>query len=182
MATSANRTATSKAAAASKPSTAAGMTAAKAPSTTKTTAKQAPLTRPTDADVEAFLASIPDEQRRADARQVCALMQEVTGEPPVLWGSSIVGFGSYHYRYASGHEGDAPLVGFAPRKQQLVLYLIGGFESRHQATLARLGSYTTGKGCLYLKRLADVDQDALRELIDRSVRVHRGVDRASTTQ
>ncbi|MGH2583789.1 MAG: DUF1801 domain-containing protein, partial [Dehalococcoidia bacterium] len=124
----------------------------------------------------------PDERRRADARQVCALMQEVTGEPPVLWGSSIVGFGSYHCRYASGHEGDAPLVGFAPRTQQLVLYLIGGFEDRHQATLARLGPHTTGKGCLYLKRLVDVDQDALRELIDRSVRVHRGVDRASTSQ
>jgi hypothetical protein len=134
---------------------------------------------PTGTDVDAFLANVPDEQRRADARQMCTLMRDVTGEPPAMWGGGIVGFGRYHYRYASGREGDAPLTGFAPRKQHLVLYLIGGFEDRHQATLTRLGPHTTGKGCLYLKRLADVDQDALRELIDSSVRVHRGVDRAS---
>jgi hypothetical protein len=97
----------------------------------------------------------------------------------VLWGTSIVGFGTYHYRYESGHEGDAPLVSFAARKAQLVLYLVGGFTDRHQKLLERLGPHKTGKGCLYLKGLADVDLDVLRELVDRSVRIHRGVDRAS---
>jgi hypothetical protein len=95
-----------------------------------------------------------------------------------MWGTSIVGFGSYHYRYASGHEGDAPLAGFSPRKQHLVVYLVSEFQTRHRSTLARLGPYKHGKSCLYLKRLADVDEAALRELIDRSVRVWRGVDRA----
>jgi len=142
--------------------------------------KKAPLTRPTGTPVDAFLASVPDERRRADAVAVCKLMAEVTGEPAQMWGASIVGFGTYHYRYDSGHEGDAPLVGFSPRKTQLVIYLVGGYEERYQAALARLGPHKTGKGCLYLKRLADVDRDALRELIDRTVRVHRGVDKASS--
>jgi Domain of unknown function (DU1801) len=136
-------------------------------------------TQPTSADVEEFLAGVPDERRRADARALCALLADVTGEPPVLWGSSIVGFGSYHYRYESGHEGTSALVGFSPRKTSLVLYLIGGFEDRHGKLLERLGPHKTGKGCLYLKRLADVDRDVLRELVDRSVRVHRGADRAA---
>src|SRR5215475_12115061 len=87
---------------------------------------------------------------------------------------------AYHCRYASGHSGDSALASFSPRSQHLVIYLVGGYESRHQSVLARLGPHKTGKGCLYLKRLDDVDQDALRELIDRSVRVRRGVDRAST--
>lgn len=138
-----------------------------------------PATAPTDTDVEAFLEAVPDEQRRADARQVCALMQEVTGEPPVLWGGSIIGFGKYHYRYESGHEGDAPLAGLSPRKPHLVIYLIGGYEERHASTLAKLGPHKTGKGCLYLKRLEDVDMAVLRELIVRSMRVHKGVDRVS---
>jgi len=142
--------------------------------------KKAPLTRPTGTPVDAFLASVPDERRRADAVAVCKLMAEVTGEPAQMWGASIVGFGTYHYRYDSGHEGDAPLVGFSPRKTQLVIYLVGGYEERYQAALARLGPHKTGKGCLYLKRLADVDRDALRELIDRTVRVHRGVDKANS--
>jgi hypothetical protein len=136
-------------------------------------------TKPTSSDVEAFLTAIPDETRRADARQLCTLMAEVTGEPPMLWGSSIVGFGSYDYRYESGHEGTSALAGFAPRKQHLVVYLAGGFEDRHQKLVADLGPHKTGKGCLYIKRLADVDLNVLRELIDRSVRVHRGVDRAA---
>ena len=106
-------------------------------------------------------------------------MQEITGEPPAVWGTSIIGFGTYHYRYASGHEGDAPLAGFAPRRQHLVIYLVGEFENRHQSVLARLGPYQSGKGCLYIRRLDDVDHGALRELIDRSVRVRRGIDRAS---
>ena len=106
-------------------------------------------------------------------------MQEITGEPPVMWGTSIIGFGTYHYRYASGHGGDSPLAGFSPRRQHLVIYLVGEFENRYRPVLARLGPHETGKGCLYIKRLDDVDDGALRELIDRSVRVHKGIDQAS---
>ena len=128
--------------------------------------------------VEEFLAGVPDEQRREDSRRLCTMMQEITGEPPAMWGASIIGFGTYHYRYASGREGDSALASFAPRRQHLVIYLVGEFESRHQSALARLGPHKSGKGCLYIKRLDDVDHDALRELIDRSVRVRRGIDRA----
>ena len=143
--------------------------------------KKGPATRPTDASVERFLAGIPDEQLREDSRRLCAMMREITGEPPAMWGASIIGFGTYHYRYASGHEGDSALAGFAPRRQHLAIYLVGEFESRHQSALARLGPHKSGKGCLYIKRLDDVDRDALRELIDRSVRVRKGIDRASTS-
>ena len=136
-------------------------------------------TQPTDAPVQEFLAQVPDEQRREDARRLCVMMREITGEPPVMWGSSIVGFGAYHYRYASGHEGDSALASFSPRRQHLVIYLVGEFGDRHQAVLARLGAHKTGKGCLYIKRLDDVDLNALRELIDRSVRIRQGIDRAS---
>ena len=142
--------------------------------------KKIPVMRPTDAPVEDFLARVPDEQRREDAHRLCVMMRDVTGEPPVMWGTSIIGFGTYHYRYASGREGDSPLASFSPRRQHLVIYLVGGFEDRHQSALARLGPHQAGKGCLYLKRLDEVDLDALRELIDRSARVHQGIDRAST--
>ncbi len=137
-------------------------------------------THRTDASVEGFLAQVPDDRRREDARRLCAKMQEITGEPPAMWGSSIVGFGTYHYRYASGHEGDSALASFSPRRQQLVIYLVGEFADRHQAALARLGPHKTGKGCLYISRLNGVDLDALRELIDRSVQIRKGIDRAST--
>jgi Domain of unknown function (DU1801) len=139
-------------------------------------------TQPTDADVEAFLDAIPDSERRADARTVAALMSEITGDPPVLWGSSIVGFGTYRYRYPSGHEGTSPLASFASRKDQLVIYLIGGFEERHHRLLARLGPNKTGKGCLYVKRLSDLDLDLLRALLRRSIDVRRGADRAARSQ
>jgi hypothetical protein len=142
--------------------------------------KKAPAMRRTGASVAEFLAQVPDEQRREDARRLCALMQEITGEPPVMWGTSIVGFGSYHYRYASGREGDSALAGFSPRSQHLAIYLVGEFADRYQSALARLGPHKTGKSCLYVKRLDDVDQDALRELVDRSVRVRKGVGRAAT--
>ena len=142
--------------------------------------KKGPAMRRTDARVEGFLARVPDEGRREDARRLCAMMREITGEPPAMWGTSIIGFGTYHYRYASGREGDSALASFSPRSQHLAIYLVGGYEHRHGPALARLGPHKTGKGCLYIKRLDDVDHDALRELIDRSVRVHRGIDRAST--
>jgi hypothetical protein len=141
--------------------------------------KKAPAMRRTGASVEAFLAGVPGEQRREDARRLCAMMREVTGEPPVMWGGSIVGFGSYHYRYASGHEGDSPLASFSPRREHLAIYLVGGFEGRHRSVLARLGPHKIGKGCLYIKRLDEVDQQALCELIDRSARVRKGIDWAS---
>jgi hypothetical protein len=134
--------------------------------------------QPTGASVEEFLARVSDEHRREDAYRLCAMMRDITGEPPVMWGASIVGFGTYHYRYASGREGDSALASFAPRRQQLAIYLIGGFENRHHTALARLGPHKTGKGCLYIRRLDLVDGDALRELIDRSVRVRKGIDRA----
>ena len=144
------------------------------------TARKAPAMRQTDASVEGFLAGVADEQRREDAHRLCAMMRDITGEPPAMWGASIVGFGAYHYRYASGREGDSPLAGFSPRRQHLVIYLIGEFGERHSSALARLGPHKAGKGCLYLKRLDDVDIDALRELIDRSVRVRKGMDRAAS--
>ena len=145
------------------------------------TASKVPAMRQTDASVEEFLARVPDEQRREDAHRLCAMMRDITGEPPTMWGASVIGFGTYHYRYASGREGDSPLAGFSPRRQHLVIYLIGGFESRHRRALARLGPHQTGKGCLYIKRLDNVDRDALRELIDRSVRVRKGIDRTCAT-
>jgi Domain of unknown function (DU1801) len=140
-------------------------------------ARKGPAMRRTEASVAAFLAAVPDEQRREDAHRLCAMMQEITGEPPAMWGTSIIGFGTYHYRYASGHEGDAPLAGFSPRRQHLAIYLVGEFGTRYQPVLARLGPHKTGKGCLYLRRLDEVDHDALRELIRRSARVHKGIDR-----
>lgn len=125
-------------------------------------------TKPTSASVSAFLASVDDERRRRDAREVLALMKEITGKRPKLWGTSIIGFGSYHYKYASGREGDWPVTGFSPRKQNLVVYVMPGF-SRYESLMRRLGKYKLGKSCLYLKRLDDVDRDVLRRLIARSV-------------
>ena len=128
-----------------------------------------PKTRPTDADVGAFLESVPDERRRDEARTVCRLMQEVTGEVPVLWGTGIVGFGRVRLRYASGRELDWPVTGFSPRKTATTIYLVDGFEERLDL-LARLGPHSTGKSCLYLKRLSDVDLDVLKALIAESAR------------
>ena len=119
-------------------------------------------------DVKAFLAVIPDPKRRADAETVLTLMREVTGKPPQLWGGSIVGFGSYHYKYASGREGDWFLTGFSPRKQALTLYIMAGF-ARYEALLSKLGKHKTGKACLYVNKLADVDLAVLRELVRASV-------------
>jgi hypothetical protein len=123
-------------------------------------------TQPTGADVEAFLAAVPDERRRADARVVLDLMRRVTGLEPVLWGPSIVGFGSHHYRYASGREGDAPAAGFSPRKSAMTIYL--DRTDAHADALARLGPHTTGVSCLYVKRLDDIDLGVLEEVVRRS--------------
>ena len=122
-----------------------------------------PKTRPTDVSVPDFIAAVENPARRSDAEAICALMAEATGEPPVLWGPSIVGFGSYR-----GPTGDWPLVGFSPRKANLVLYIMPGFAEQADL-LARLGKHRTGSSCLYLNRLTDVDPAVLRELIDRSI-------------
>ena len=129
-------------------------------------------TRKNAASVTAFLGAIEDKQQRADAKKISAMMRAATGSKARMWGTAIVGFGSYHYKYASGHQGDAPLVGFSPRKQNLSLYIMPGF-SRFDAQLAKLGKYKTGKSCLYIKRLADVDQSVLEQLITESVRYMR---------
>jgi hypothetical protein len=136
-------------------------------------------TQPTETDVEAFLNAVPDARRRDDARTLCRLLTDITGEPAVLWGPSIVGFGAYNYRYPSGHEGTSALAGFSPRKGHLVVYLVAGFEDRYPALVERLGPHKTGRGCHYLKRLVDVDLDVLRQLVERSIAVHRGQDRAA---
>lgn len=143
------------------------------------TSKPTPAFRPTGVAVQEFLAAIEDETRRADAVALCELMQDVTGEPPAMWGPTIVGFGSYHYRYDSGRSGESPLAAFSPRRPNLVVYLVSGYVERYPALLSKLGPHKTGKSCLYLKRLSTVDQAVLRELIERTFRVARGVDRAT---
>jgi hypothetical protein len=126
-------------------------------------------TKKTEASVDDFIAGIADEQRRADCRTLLAMMKRVTKAPPKMWGASMVGFGSYHYRYASGREGDWFLSGFSPRKQDLTVYVMAGFED-YPELMARLGKYKTGKSCLYLKRLSDVDAAVLEKLIAASVK------------
>jgi len=125
-------------------------------------------TRAHDGDVAAYLDSIPNQGRREDAFVLLELMGEVTGEPPRMWGPSIVGFGSYHYVYESGREGDHLITGFAPRKANMVVYVMPGFDA-YKGLLDKLGKYKTGSSCLYLGRLQNVDMDVLRGLIARSV-------------
>ena len=110
------------------------------------------------------MATVEDPQKAADSRAILDMMREVTQEEPVMWGKSIVGFGSYHYKYASGREGDWMLTGFSPRKTSLTLYLMYGMD-KFPDLLGRLGKHKLGKGCLYIKRLSDVDQEVLREVI-----------------
>jgi hypothetical protein len=127
-----------------------------------------PKTQPTDRSVTKFLNSLADDQKRQDCFALVELMRQVAKAEPRMWGSSIVGFGSYHYKYASGREGDMPLVGFSPRKQNLTLYIMGGVE-QYDALLRTLGKHTTGKACLYIKRLDDVDRPTLKKLVRQSV-------------
>ncbi len=125
-------------------------------------------TKPTELSVAAFIDAIIDPTKRADAKALVKLMQAAAGEKPKMWGPSIIGFGSCHYRYASGREGDMPLIGFSPRKTATVLYnMIGSSDSK--ALLTKLGKHTTGKGCLYIKKLADVDQQVLEAMIVKSL-------------
>jgi len=119
-------------------------------------------------DVHAFLNSVEHEKRKQDALTALAVFEDVTGEKAEMWGESIVGFGSYHYTYANGREADWMLTGFSPRKQSLTLYIMSGFDE-YESLLQRLGKHKTGKSCLYINKLEDVDMDVLRELIHRSV-------------
>lgn len=129
-------------------------------------------TRQTGASVKAFLDAIEDPVKRADARKLAKMMRAATGRRARMWGTSIVGFGRYRYRYESGREGEWMLVGFSPRKQNISIYIMPGFD-RFGSLLARLGNFKTGKSCLYVKRLDDVDEEVLGELIRESVAVMR---------
>ena len=129
-------------------------------------------TRPTKASVSAFLASIDDPEKRRDARKIGAMMRRATGRRATLWGPSIVGYGRYRYRYDSGRSGEFMLTGYSPRKQAMTVYIMPGFDA-YAALLKRLGKHKTSKSCLYIKRLSDVDEDVLEELIVRSVDVMR---------
>ncbi|HSE24902.1 MAG TPA: DUF1801 domain-containing protein [Pyrinomonadaceae bacterium] len=125
-------------------------------------------TKPTEVSAESHVAAIAKEEQRNDAQTLLALMRKVTKQEPGMWGPSIVGFGSYHYKYASGHEGDSALTGFAVRGNELVVYIAADFEGR-DVLLAKLGKHKTGKVCVYIRRLADVDLKALETLVTRSV-------------
>ena len=129
-------------------------------------------TQPTKASVTAFINAIEDKARRADVRKVAAMMRKATGKRAKMWGPSIVGYGTYHYQYESGREGDFMVTGFSSRKQALTVYIMPGFE-KFDALMGKLGKYTTGKSCLYIKHLSDVDEKVLERLIDESVKYMR---------
>ena len=126
-------------------------------------------TKPTKVSVDEFLSNVEPEQKRADSYALIKLMQKVTGEEPHMWGPTIIGFGTYHYKYESGHEGDAPIAGFSPRAQALTLYLMPYFVEQAEPLLNKLGKFKASKGCLYVKKLADVDMAVLEELVRDSV-------------
>ena len=125
-------------------------------------------TKPTEVSAQSHIAAIANEEQRNDAQTLVALMRRVTKQEPRMWGPSIVGFGSYHYRYPSGHEGDSALAAFAVRGRELVVYIAQGFEGR-DALLAKLGKHRTGKVCVYIRRLADIDLKVLETLVARSI-------------
>jgi len=126
-------------------------------------------TQPGKQSVTAFINSIDDKQKRADVKKVAAMMRKATGARATMWGSAIVGYGQYHYKYASGREGDFMLTGYSPRKQALTVYIIPGFEP-FKSLMNDLGKYKTGKSCLYIKRLSDIDEAVLERLISESVK------------
>jgi len=133
-------------------------------------------TKPTTVSVASFIAALPDDAKRSDAKALVKLMQSATGEKPKMWGPSIIGFGTYHYIYETGREGDMPIVGFSPRKPAIVLYGMRA-DSTSASLLARLGKHSTGKGCVYIKKLADVDRTVLEELITKSATAARAKSR-----
>jgi hypothetical protein len=126
-------------------------------------------TKPTDKSITDFLQKVENPKRKEDSFKILKLMQEVTGEEPVMWGDSIVGLGSYHYKYASGREADWLAIGFSPRKQALTVYIMDGFE-KYGELLSKLGKYKTGKSCLYINKLEDVNIPILKELMSESLK------------
>ena len=136
-------------------------------------------TKPTEASVKEFLNKIPDKERRDDCFAIAKMMEEATGAKPKMWGPSIVGFGSFHYKYDSGREGDWLLTGFSPRKNDLTLYLMMGFE-QHRELMQQLGKHKTSKSCLYIKRLSDVHVPALKKLIKASLKQLREYQKAKS--
>ena len=126
-------------------------------------------TKPTGESVRDFLNNVSDEERRADCFAIAKIMEDITGEKPKMWGPSIVGFGTYHYKYASGREGDWPITSFSPRKKDLTLYIMMGFE-KHADLMKQLGKHSVSKSCLYIKRLSDVDVPTLRKLIKTGIK------------
>lgn len=127
-------------------------------------------TQITTASVDDYIAAISDETKRQDSHKLIDLLKKISGEPPVLWGDSIIGFGKYHYQYESGREGDMPIIGFSPRKREFAIYIMSGFEQL-QAQLTKLGKHKTGKSCLYIKRLSDIQINVLEELMKESVAI-----------
>lgn len=126
-------------------------------------------TKPTQKSVTAFVNAVDSERKRADSKTLIQLMSKVTGHKPKMWGPSIIGFGKYHYRYETGHEGDWPLTGFSPRKSAISLYIMSGF-SKYPDLMKKLGKHKTGKSCLYINKLEDVDMRVLERLIRESVK------------
>lgn len=138
----------------------------------KTNIKTKTKTKPTTVSASAYIDALTDPTRRSDAKLLVQLMQRASGKTPTMWGPSIIGFGSYHYKYDSGREGDMLLIGFSPRKAANVLYgMLGSIDAA--SLLGKLGKHTTGKGCLYIKKLGDVNTTVLKELIERAVTHHR---------
>ena len=131
-----------------------------------------PKTKVTKASVKEFLNQVQEKERREDCFTVAKLMEEITGEKPKMWGPSIVGFGTYHYKYATGREGDWPVAAFSPRKNDLTLYIMTGFANKE--LMEKLGKHKTGKSCLYIKRLSDVHMPTLKKLIKTSVKQVQG--------
>lgn len=136
-------------------------------------------TKPTDVSVEEFIAGVEDPQKRADSQVLIEMMSRLTGEKARMWGPSIVGFGSYHYKYASGHEGDSCIAAFSPRKAEFSIYLSPEPTEKRDALLAKLGRHRMGKGCLYVKRLEGLDLKVLERLVIDGIEVARRIDRAS---
>src|SRR5688572_22699031 len=127
-------------------------------------------TKPTQASVKEFLNQIPDKERRDDCFAVAKMMEEITGDKPKMWGPSIVGFGTYRYKYESGREGDWPIAAFSPRKKDLTVYIMVGFFEQHPELMKQLGKHSTGKSCLYIKRLSDIHIPTLKKMIKTSIK------------
>ena len=138
-------------------------------------------TKPTNEGVEDFLNRIPETERREDCFAVAKMMEEITGDKPKMWGPSIVGFGSYHYKYASGREGDWPVTGFSPRKKDLTLYIMMGLE-KHPELMEKLGKHTHAKSCLYIKRLSDIHLPTLKKLIKTSLKELKAYTKAQSAK